>query len=873
MENLRFFKALILFILLGSLQLSGQGAPAAVTDAASSITTTAAVLNGTVNANGSGTAVTFEYGLDTGYGKTTNASPSTVTGSLETPVSLPVSGLISGTTYHYRVVAVNGGGTTYGADMTFTTLGAPTVFTNAATAVGLSGATLNGTVNANNGRTTVTFQLGHTTRYGRTFTASPRTVSGSTATAAGFRVNTLVPDTTYHYRVVGSNGGGTAYGSDRTFRTGPAAIPTVTTAAVTGVGNVSAGGGGNVMDEGSAPVTARGVCWSTSPAPTTGGSLTDDGTGAGAFTSGITGLTRDTTYYVRAYATNVYGTAYGDEVQFTTMNIIITAAVTNPADGDTAAGTVNITANASVSPSSHSIGRVKFYIGGTLLSQDTAAPYEAPWDTSTVADGNHTIRAVAVAGSGDKAEAKISVYVLNNPPVLQVSPGHLNYGAVIGGEVPGTQGLAIANSGGGTLDWSLTFTESRLSCTPASGAGAGTVEVTVDHSGLAAGTYTGTIRVINDSSGVTGDSVSIPVLLTVLETSEGPFGAFESPANNSTVSGNVPLTGWALDDIEVVKVSIYRNPVPGEGGGKKYIGDAVFVEGARPDIEAQYPDYPLNSRAGWGYMLLTNALPDNKNGRYRLQAVAEDKEGNTATIGGKSIIVDNASEVKPFGAIDSPAPNEEISGTAYVNWGWALTPLPNTIPFDGSTITVYIDGVPRGNPVYNIYRRDVAGYFPGYNNSAGAGGYFTFDTTAFKNGRHSISWLVEDDAGNAEGIGSRHFKIKNEKKKGKEESHVVTRSRPVTDQPAEIGVGQLDVRAMQPIEFQVGNSLSAVRGYLSVNGELRALPLGSTLDHRNGRFYWVPVAGFKGTYRLVFFIEKADGTVESKNIDINIATK
>ncbi len=117
--------------------------------------------------------------------------------------------------------------------------------------------------------------------------------------------------------------------------------------------------------------------------------------------------------------------------------------------------------------------------------------------------------------------------------------------------------------------------------------------------------------------------------------------------------------------------------------------------------------------------------------------------------------------VKPFGAIDIPAHGGEASGSAYRCQGWVLTPLPNKIPEDGSTINVYIDGINVGNATYNFYREDIATIFPGFTNSNGAGAYFDFDTTSYENGIHSINWSVTDDAGNTDGIGSRYFVIQN----------------------------------------------------------------------------------------------------------------
>ena len=99
----------------------------------------------------------------------------------------------------------------------------------------------------------------------------------------------------------------------------PATVATVTTAEVTDIDKTTATGGGNVTADGGATVTARGICWSTSQNPTLADSFTTDGTGTGSFTSSMTGLTANTTYYVRAYATNSAGTAYGEQVSFTTL--------------------------------------------------------------------------------------------------------------------------------------------------------------------------------------------------------------------------------------------------------------------------------------------------------------------------------------------------------------------------------------------------------------------------------------------------------------------------------------------------------------------------------------------------------------------------
>jgi len=194
--------------------------PAATTADATDKTATGATLNGIVNANNSSTTVTFEYGATTAYGQTVTAIPSQVTGTTNTNVSAGITGLTAGTTYHFRVKAVNTAGTTYGSDMTFTTVGlAPTATTLDATNKTSTGATLNATVNANMVSTTVTFEYGTTTSYGQTITASPNPVTGSTNTNVSATITGLTAGTTYHFRVKAVNSVGTTYGVDKSFAT------------------------------------------------------------------------------------------------------------------------------------------------------------------------------------------------------------------------------------------------------------------------------------------------------------------------------------------------------------------------------------------------------------------------------------------------------------------------------------------------------------------------------------------------------------------------------------------------------------------------------------------------------------------------------
>jgi hypothetical protein len=218
--------------------------PTVVTTAATGIGLNTATVNGTVNANGTSTAVSFNYGLTTTYGSTFAGTPSPVTGNTVTNVSAALAGLLGNTTYHYQVVGSSAAGTSNGNDMTFTTAGPPIVVTNPATNITQTAAQLNGTVTANNLSTTVTFNWGLTTAYGNIATGTPSPVTGNTATPVLANLTGLTTGSTYHFRCVGVNAGGTTNGADQSFQTG--CIPPAAPGAISGPVNVCQGASGYV---------------------------------------------------------------------------------------------------------------------------------------------------------------------------------------------------------------------------------------------------------------------------------------------------------------------------------------------------------------------------------------------------------------------------------------------------------------------------------------------------------------------------------------------------------------------------------------------------------------------------------------------------
>lgn len=491
-----------------------------------------------------------------------------------------------------------------------------------------------------------------------------------------------------------------------------------------------------------------------------------------------------------------------------------------------------------------------------------------------------------------------AVFSIISPLAISLDRSKLNFCSLTSGISTIPQDISITNSGNGTLNWQISVDSPWLICAPGAGTVNGTISVSVDSSGLTLGTYTGKVIVSDPNASNSPQFISITLKVKSQSEYTGPFGEFATPVDGSMVRGSIPVTGWALDDIGIQSVKIYRE----NGDNLELIGDAISIDGARPDVEAAYPDYPFNYKAGWGYMLLTNFLPNGGNGEFKLHAIATGGDGKIVDLGVKTITADNAHAVKPFGAIDTPMQGGSASGSSFVNWGWVLTPQPNGIPTDGTTIGVWIDGVYIGHPLYNNHRQDIASLFPGYINSNGAAGYYYFDTTAYPNGIHTINWTATDSAGNTDGIGSRYFTVQNSgnlKLQSSDENAVnvddIINSIPIqlsesitfnrgfrTGEelekleellPNEKGLNRIIIKELDRVEIKLGENYSAVQGYLMSNNEFHKLPIGSTLDRKTGTFSWSPGPGFLGRYPLVFVLTDSDGQSFKKPIDIEIEPK
>ena len=360
---------------------------------------------------------------------------------------------------------------------------------------------------------------------------------------------------------------------------------------------------------------------------------------------------------------------------------------------------------------------------------------------------------LAMDTSGNLYDGDLYGYILEHTPV----PNFCSYTVSTPLDIPSTaQSFGLSVTTGTGCSWTVNSFNLWITPVTKSGSGNGTATFNIA-SNTSSAPRTGTLL-------IEGQIVSVTQVAN-----SAPFGSLDLPLNNTmNVSGAVAVTGWALSPTGIAEVSVWRDPVAGEtpaANGYIFIANADLVPGSRPDVAQAYPGYPDNTW-GWGILVLTNELPGTGglpigNGSYRLHVIVTDNAQLSTEIGATGISVNNTASVLPFGTIDTPAPGATASGTAYINFGWVLTPQPNIIPINGSTITVYIDNAPVGHPSYGYYRSDVSTLFPNLQNSAGPVGYYIVDTTQLTNGLHTISWTVTDSANDSNGLGSRYFIVQN----------------------------------------------------------------------------------------------------------------
>lgn len=289
-----------------------------------SITSDGATVTGFVVAAGAGFT---ERGVcyNTATAPTVANKKAIYTGQTATATfEVTLTGLAYATKYYARAYATNEAGTTiYGEEYTFTTLPVvPTLATAPITDVTGNSASGGGMVSVTGGAAVTVQGLCWSTNPNPTI-ADNKTADGNGSGPYISILLNLKGKTMYYVRAYATNSAGTGYGPEVSFTT-LVDLPVVTTAAITGLAKTSAITGGEVTYDGGATVSARGIVWGVNADPTLANNKIDVGTGTGVFVSTITGLTKNTSYHVRAFATNSAGTAYGADVPFTTLADILT---------------------------------------------------------------------------------------------------------------------------------------------------------------------------------------------------------------------------------------------------------------------------------------------------------------------------------------------------------------------------------------------------------------------------------------------------------------------------------------------------------------------------------------------------------------------
>ncbi|MDA8441213.1 MAG: cell wall-binding repeat-containing protein [Peptococcaceae bacterium] len=395
--------------------------PAVTTNTATNITSSGATLNGTINANGDSTTVTFDYGTSTSYGSTTPASLSPVTGSTDTTVSAVITGLLPNTTYHYRVEGVNSGGTTDGLDETFTTLAVP-ISDFAITAKTSSTATFTWT--AASGATGIIIQQSPS---GANTWTTASTIAGSIAVdSATATVPGLSPATGYDFKLA-VTGGANAGNSDSVTVTTDAAPPTpiLTDLTLSGtIPNLSVGQAvynlNNLSlsgtDQFGAPFGLSGqtVQWNlasgNSYASLTGSTLTPLNTGSGTVTATIYGVTSNGLGFIVIAPSHSGGGggSHGSSLISPTSSTV-TGSVSN---GTTGANIANITATITTDASGNDT--VSMNAGQLAVLREPDGTTSPLSDLTQVGFTSSTGKSVPIAADGTVQMAGLARGTDNN---------------------------------------------------------------------------------------------------------------------------------------------------------------------------------------------------------------------------------------------------------------------------------------------------------------------------------------------------------------------------------------------------------------------------------------------------------------------------
>ncbi len=314
---LRISIVIILIVLSDSCKKDKPTPPVVTTAAITEISYTTATSGGEATNEGGASILSKGVCWNTSADPTISNSKTIESGGLGA-FSSGLTQLSENTSYYVRAYATNNAGTTYGNQVKFTTsqIAVPVLTTTEITSITPATAISGGNVTNDNGSEVTTRGVCWSTTINPT-TNDDKTTDGSGTGVFTSSLNALSRITLYYVRAYAINGAGTGYGNQVSFTTlNP--FPTVTTSAIDLITSSSCKSGGTVTSDGGHPVIKYGVCWSLLPNPGQAGHSTADGTGLGSFSSFVTSLSPNTTYYLQAYASNELGVGFGNMISFTT---------------------------------------------------------------------------------------------------------------------------------------------------------------------------------------------------------------------------------------------------------------------------------------------------------------------------------------------------------------------------------------------------------------------------------------------------------------------------------------------------------------------------------------------------------------------------
>jgi uncharacterized protein (TIGR02145 family) len=289
------------------------------TSPVTSVTNISAICGGEITDDGGLSVIARGVCWNT-TGEPTLSDNYTVNGQGTGSFTSTLTNLELNTTYYVRAYATNSKGTKYGNTISFTTnAGLPKVITEEASLITCNSVQTGASIIDDGGMPVFLRGICWSTTANPTINDS-KTKNGFGTGSFTANISGLIHTTIYYVRAYAINSIGIAYGNTITFTTAPADLPIVETIPVYNITATTASGGGEIKSNGCSSISARGVCWSTSPNPMIYDNKTNDGSETGSFTSTLINLEPNTTYYVRAYAINSIGTAYGQEISFTTFS-------------------------------------------------------------------------------------------------------------------------------------------------------------------------------------------------------------------------------------------------------------------------------------------------------------------------------------------------------------------------------------------------------------------------------------------------------------------------------------------------------------------------------------------------------------------------